>query len=500
MTKPDQLANSGAGNPECRDAFALDFDAGYRFMSVLTHARGRAAVSPLPPHVCGFGSETWQGRATIWDAPINWPTNPMQAGRQKFAWNISWGPHFDDTEEFRYWITKPGFQYKVGTPLTWADFEDQAFCSLKYDDKNPGNSPDVVADKAKSMFNTYCTVPQRSGRHVIYGEWGRNQFTLERFHSCVDVNFAGTQVSTETSPVANIAVLPNVTQINGSGSLSLSAGASTGSNLSYQWSVSAPNAGLYTLSNATTANASLQFANPASASNVVVTLLVRNSKGTNSATRQFNHSPFAGAVWTDLGSISNTSRTLNAGDTVRLRIVRGTGQDQYFPPSPLVLTAANATANAWPLALANAVNASTGSDLRVGVLSNGVVTPAANATSNRVYALPASNVTGAFVEVTSSPVVASGNCTARLRTGSGPYWAGLDIASNDAVFTLDFTATGLDLSRVRVDGGNFTATVTGQKVTLRKPAWVTLTNPGYFGLSADNYAPLANFQVPVCSK
>ena len=35
-------------------------------------------VEPLPEHVCGFGSETWQGGATPWDAAIDWPTSSIE--------------------------------------------------------------------------------------------------------------------------------------------------------------------------------------------------------------------------------------------------------------------------------------------------------------------------------------------------------------------------------------------------------------------------------------
>ena len=59
-------------------------------------------VSELKPHTLGRGP-------TVWDQPIDWPTTNMTAGLQTFTWNISWGPHFSDTQEFRYWITKPSF-------------------------------------------------------------------------------------------------------------------------------------------------------------------------------------------------------------------------------------------------------------------------------------------------------------------------------------------------------------------------------------------------------
>ena len=38
-------------------------------------------------------------------------------------------------------------------------------------------------------------VPERQGRHVIYAEWGRNHFTFERFHGCVDVVIGGASSS-----------------------------------------------------------------------------------------------------------------------------------------------------------------------------------------------------------------------------------------------------------------------------------------------------------------
>ncbi|ADO70665.1 uncharacterized protein STAUR_2873 [Stigmatella aurantiaca DW4/3-1] len=105
-------------------------------------------VTPLPQHVCGFGSETWRGGATPWDQPIHWPASNLSPGLQTITWNITWGPHFDDTKEFRYWITKPGFVYQVGKPLAWDDFEEAAFCVLAYDDSNPNGNPDISPDKA----------------------------------------------------------------------------------------------------------------------------------------------------------------------------------------------------------------------------------------------------------------------------------------------------------------------------------------------------------------
>lgn len=189
VTRPDQAGTPQAAHPECAEAFAEDRNGGYQFMSVLTHAQGRSVVDPLPEHVCGFGSETWKGGATPWDRALDWPTTPMTAGRQRITWDISWGPHFDDTEEFRYWITKADFTFDPSRPLRWEDFEEAPFCVLQYRDDQPSANPDVVADKSKALFHTTCDVPERAGHHVIYGEWGRNKWTYERFHGCVDVAF-----------------------------------------------------------------------------------------------------------------------------------------------------------------------------------------------------------------------------------------------------------------------------------------------------------------------
>src|SRR5688500_12415788 len=82
VTKPDHVANGTAQYPVCGQAFnapGVSSNDGYSFMSVLTHTTGRLGVGPRA-NVCGFNSETWNGRATVWDQPINWPTVAMTAG------------------------------------------------------------------------------------------------------------------------------------------------------------------------------------------------------------------------------------------------------------------------------------------------------------------------------------------------------------------------------------------------------------------------------------
>jgi len=397
VTKPDQVANGTAQTPICGDAFAVNSIAGYSFMSVLTHNLGRSSVTPLPANVCSFDSETWKGAVTPWDMPIDWPTNPMTSGEQTITWNISWGPHFDDTAEFRYWITKPTFQFSKTKALTWDDFESTPFCVLNYEDSTPNANPNVTADKAAQKFHTKCTLPARSGHHVIYGEWGRKPPTLERFHGCIDGAFGGV-INPETV-VAQIAATPANLNVTGAGTITLSGVASQGTNLTYLWAVESANASLYTLSATNTASTSLTLKNPQALTTFTVRLTVSNGSTSNSTSMTFNHSPSVASNWQDFGALSSTAKTLTVGDKVSVRMVDAEGVDTYFPATPLTITSANTGESAWPYALAQQINAAN-SDVQVGVLnSSDNVVPAQSATSNRIYAKAPSTYVSAFLQV-----------------------------------------------------------------------------------------------------
>lgn len=397
VTKPDEVTNGVAQFPVCGGAFAFNQIAGYNFMSVLTHTQGRSVVGPRS-NVCGFNSETFNGGPTVWDQPIDWPTTNMSSGLQTFTWNISWGPHFSDTQEFRYWITKPTFQFQVGRPLSFDDFEDQPFCVLSYDDANPTGNPNVIPDKANALFQTKCNVPVRSGRQVIYAEWGRNQFTFERFHGCVDVRFQNGPPTT-----AQIARAPNAAEFVGAGTITLDASGSLGTGLTYRWDVSSVNRGLYTLSNTNQATTVLTLANPAANESVTISLVVNSSTGTDTTSVTLVHRPSVASPWFDLGLLTSAARTLAAGDRVSIRFVSTTGQDTFLPSAPLVLTATNAAANAWPFDLAQAVNALNG-NVRIGVLNaQNQVAPVRDATANRLFAVASAGVTGAFLQLAQGP-------------------------------------------------------------------------------------------------
>ena len=453
ITKPDQVANGTAQYPVCGNAFSapgIPFEAGYSFMSVLTHTTGRDGVGPRA-NVCGFNSETWNGAATVWDQPIDWPTVPMTSGQRTFTWNISWGPHFDDTQEFKYWITKPDFVWQTGRALSFSDFEDTPFCSLNYNDANPNANPDVIPNKANQSFVTRCTVPSRSGRHVIYGEWGRNHYTYERFHGCVDAQFSGDPQPTVT---ANIVLTPNVTTFTGPGSIALNGSTSVGSNLAYSWSVDSENPSLYSITNPTNAQATLNLGSPQASGNVTVRLLVSSGNASDTETRAILHQPAVSNPWFDLGVLTVDPRTLVVGDRVNVRTVSSTGQDAFWPTTPITITSANTGATQWPVTLANAVNGLNGA-VRIGVLnSQNQVVPQASATANRVYAQTSANLASAFLQIVPGAVP-----SAPTNLGATPGNAQVSLG-----WTAVSGATGYNVKRSTSNGGpygNVATNVTG---------------------------------------
>jgi len=476
VTKPDQVQNGVAQYPVCGGAFfapGIEPTAGYSFMSVLTHTTGRAGVGPRS-NVCGFNSETWNGIATVWDQAIDWPTVPMTAGPRNFVWNISWGPHFSDTADFRYWITKSDFVWQTGRALSFSDFEDLPFCDLAYNDATPNANPNLIPDKANALFTTRCTVPARSGRHVIYAEWGRTPPTLERFHGCIDAAFTG---SPPPTVVANIALNPNVTTFTGAGTMSLIGTGSTGSNLTYNWSVSAPNTSPYTITNPMSATATLNMVAPAAAQDVTVTLLVTSGNATDTETRQFLHQPVANTQWQDLGALTTVPLTLVVGDRVNVRTVSSTGQDAFWPPTPITITAANTASTQWPVTLGNAVNAMNG-NVRIGVLntSNNTITPAANATSNRVFSMTSANIQSAFLQVVPGNVP--------------PAPTGLGAIPGNAQVTLNWTAasgaTSYNVKRSTTNGGPYANVQTGVTGTTFTNTGLTNGTPYYYVVTAVN--------------
>lgn len=88
--------------------------------------------------------------------------------------------------------------------------------------------------------------------------------------------------------------------------------------------------------------------------------------------------------WQDAGALTARS-ALEVGTTVSLRVFNMAGND--VEQVDVVLASGQTAPAQWPLVLARKVNASA-ARARVGILRNGVITPVASATANRVYLRP----------------------------------------------------------------------------------------------------------------
>lgn len=415
LTKPHEASDSDALYPVCAEAFEDYPSTGYNYMSVLTHTRGRIRPLPdlesyetapdnekdgepdLPENVCGYNAETFSNGPTPWDEAIDWPTSTMSAGRNEIVWDIQWGPHFDDTEEFSYWITTEDFEFEVGTALTWDDFEEQPFCQLEFDRSDYDGNEDIIADTANAKFYTYCDVPERSGRHVIYGEWGRNYFTWERFHGCIDVEFSETSVTTVQ---ASISASPSG-DITGSGMIELTAADSTGDDLSYQWSINSKTTDAeYSFSDDDAETTTLSFTDPSAAGEVSIYLTVTSDDQADTQVLTLTHlTESTSSEWT-YKQVLTQEQSLNEGDTVQMRVVLDDGTDVYLPEEALEITDETTDADQWPLALGTAVN-ELDSYIAIGVLDTDTdtVEPVESATANNVYTETDSSVASVFLNI-----------------------------------------------------------------------------------------------------
>ncbi|HHF7374830.1 lytic polysaccharide monooxygenase [Legionella bozemanae] len=497
-SKPDEIYKDKMTHEECRPMMtksdgSLD-NSIYNFMAVLTHTTGRSTkpISELPANVCGFNSESWQGGKTPWDRALNWPTVPMSSGQQEFVWNISWGNHFGDTEEFVYWITKPDFRFDPNKELSWDDFETTPFCHLSYNDQNPNANPNVIPDKVNNKFVTLCNVPARESRAVIYGEWGRNKWTYERFHSCIDVSFN----DNPPPPVDIKAVIQKLpTQISGAEELELDGSQSIGSDLSYTWSIDADDLSPYTLTNSNSAKAHLSLANLRAQQPVTINLTVTKNDLRSQTSLMFIHSPAITSSWQLVGN-AIVSETLKSGDKIQLRLIDNNGKDYFLPSEPLVLDSESAKPENIAYTLAQVINMGNNFSVKIGILdTNGKVEPGRNL-NNKIYAPVTSIIKNAYIYVVPSnnPVE---TCTIERQSGSSAYWMGYNIYVDKAPFILDFSSINIDLTQINVSPGVFSevSAINNHQLLVKiKPFWVTKTVPGYMGFTpkSGSYPPFDN--------
>ncbi|HZG04876.1 MAG TPA: lytic polysaccharide monooxygenase [Streptomyces sp.] len=119
--------------------------------------------------LCSAGRDKYKGL----DLPrADWPATPVTAGERTFRYRAT-APH---RGTFELYITKEG--YDPTKPLTWSDLEPEPFAKV--------TGPTL--ENGTYVFSG--TVPERSGRHLIYSIWQRSD-SPEAFYTCSDVTFGG---------------------------------------------------------------------------------------------------------------------------------------------------------------------------------------------------------------------------------------------------------------------------------------------------------------------
>ncbi|CAM5228732.1 lytic polysaccharide monooxygenase auxiliary activity family 9 protein [Streptomyces aurantiogriseus] len=137
--------------------------------------------------LCSANNEAFKGLDV---ARADWPATSVRGGSYTFTYRVT-APH---KGTFTVYVTKAG--YDPTQPLAWSDL----------DLEHPvATATDPVAAGGFSTFSG--TLPERSGRHLLYAVWQRSD-SPEAFYSCSDVTFGGAG-----APAAPAASAPSEEQI-----------------------------------------------------------------------------------------------------------------------------------------------------------------------------------------------------------------------------------------------------------------------------------------------
>ncbi|WP_338694915.1 lytic polysaccharide monooxygenase [Streptomyces sp. Q6] len=132
--------------------------------------------------LCSANSDEFKGMDLARD---DWPATKVSAGSYTFSYKVT-APH---KGTFNLYLTKQG--YDPSKPLAWSDL----------DLKHPvATKTDPVAEGGYYTFSG--TLPDRTGRQLIYGIWQRSDST-EAFYSCSDVTYGDSAASAGSTAAAS---------------------------------------------------------------------------------------------------------------------------------------------------------------------------------------------------------------------------------------------------------------------------------------------------------
>lgn len=150
----------------------------------LANANGNHQALIPDGKLCSAGRDKY--KALDWPR-LDWPATSVKAGAINFKFRTT-APHVGTQVTY---ITKAS--YNPTQPLKWSDL-----------DPTPVANVPVTRTATDGYYNYTGTLPQRTGRHILYTVWQRSD-SPEAFYTCADVDFgqaAATTVSALSAPAA----------------------------------------------------------------------------------------------------------------------------------------------------------------------------------------------------------------------------------------------------------------------------------------------------------
>lgn len=156
------------------------------FGNLLSNAAGQHRSVVPDGNLCGPLATFSGARA----ARTDWPTTTLQAGARITMQYNAWARHPGTWSQY---VTKDG--WNPSSPLKWSDLEAVPFNEVT-------NPPLREGGPEGAEYYWDATLPNKSGRHIIYSIWTRSD-SPEAFYNCADVVFQGGTVNPNPNPNPN---------------------------------------------------------------------------------------------------------------------------------------------------------------------------------------------------------------------------------------------------------------------------------------------------------
>ncbi|GAA3741014.1 lytic polysaccharide monooxygenase [Spinactinospora alkalitolerans] len=187
-------------NPAC--AQALEEGGNYPFYNwfgnLISDAGGRHQEIIADGELCG-PTDPFDAFNAVGD---DWPTTTLRSGGEiTFRYN-AWARHPGTWSQY---ITKDG--WNPDEPLGWDDLEPAPFDQVT-DPPIRGGGPEG------DEYYWDATLPEKSGRHIIYSIWQRSD-SPEAFYNCSDVVFEGDAPGGGGEPDEQAPTAPGAPEVDG---------------------------------------------------------------------------------------------------------------------------------------------------------------------------------------------------------------------------------------------------------------------------------------------